>query len=110
LLFLLYCLDKPDSLARRLALRSSHREHVAKIAEQLAVAGPLFAGDGMTMIGSLLVVDFHDRAAVDEWLASEPFLQNGVYDSVTIRPFLNLWPQRAGAPPTDMSSLTAFAR
>lgn len=110
MLFTLYCLDKPGSAARRLALRATHRAHVATIADRLAAAGPLFDDDGTTMVGSLLIVDFEDRPALDAWLKDEPFTQQGVYDSVTVRPFLNVWPQRTGAPPQDMSTLSAFAR
>lgn len=110
MLFTLYCLDKPGATERRLALRATHREHVAKIAERLAAAGPLFDDDGVTMVGSLLIVDFEDRAALDAWLKDEPFTQQGVYASVTVRPFLNVWPQRTGAPPKDMTTLSAFAR
>ena len=83
---------------------------MAKVADRLAAAGPLFADDGTTMIGSLLIADFPDRAALDAWLRDEPFTQQGVYASVSIRPFLNVWPQRTGAPPQDMSNVTAFAR
>ncbi|WP_399684926.1 YciI family protein [Xenophilus sp.] len=110
MLFVLYCLDKPGSTERRLALRGVHREHVATIADRLAAAGPLFADDGVTMIGSLLIVDFEDRAALDAWLQGEPFTQQGVYERITVHPFLNVWPQRTGAPPKDMSNLSAFAR
>ncbi|HYP82328.1 YciI family protein [Variovorax sp.] len=110
MLFTLYCIDRPGSGERRLALRSIHREHVARIADRLAAAGPLFADDGTTMIGSLLIADFEDRAALDAWLEGEPFTQQGVYESVTVRPFLNVWPQRTGAPPQDLSNLSAFAR
>jgi uncharacterized protein YciI len=110
MLFTLYCLDKPGSTARRRELRAIHKAHVATIADRLAAAGPLFEDDGTTMIGSLLIVDFEDRAALDAWLDDEPFTQQGVYDSVTVRLFLNVWPQRTGAPPIDMSNLTAFAR
>lgn len=110
MLFMLHCVDARGQLERRLALRAIHREHVARISQRLAAAGPLFADDGITMIGSLLVADFEDRAALDAWLGDEPFTQQGVYASVMIHPFLNVWPQRAGAPPKDMSSLTAFSR
>jgi uncharacterized protein YciI len=110
MLFMLYALDAPGQSERRLALRAIHREHVARIADRLAAAGPLFADDGVTMIGSLLIVDFEDRAALDAWLRDEPFTQQGVYASLVIKPFLNVWPQRAGAPPKDLSNLTAFAR
>lgn len=110
MLFMLYCLDKPGQLERRLALRPTHKEHVARVADRLAAAGPIFADDGTTMIGSLLIADFEDRAALDAWLADEPFTRQGVYERVTIHPFLNVWPQRTGAPPKDMSNLSAFAR
>lgn len=62
------------------------------------------------MVGSLLIVDFVDRAALDTWLEGEPFKQQGVYHSVTVRPFLNLWPQRTGAPLADIPNRTGFAR
>lgn len=52
MLFTLYCLDKPGNADRRLQLRATHRAHVAKIAERLAAAGPLFADDGVTMVGA----------------------------------------------------------
>ncbi|WP_213958763.1 MULTISPECIES: YciI family protein [unclassified Variovorax] len=110
MLFTLYCIDHPGSTERRLALRPIHRAHVATVAERLAAAGPLFADDGETMVGSLLIVDFEDRAALDAWLKDEPYTQQGVYESVTVRPFLNVWPQRTGSPPQDMSKLSAFSR
>lgn len=110
MLFMLHGLDKPGQLERRLALRPLHKAHVGRIADRLAIAGPLFADDGTTMVGSLLVVDFEDRAALDAWLADEPYTQQGVYERMTVQPFLNVWPQRTGAPPQDMSNLSAFAR
>lgn len=110
MLFMLYCLDAPGQSERRVALRAIHREYVSRIANRLAAAGPLFADDGVTMTGSLLIADFDDRASLDAWLRDEPFTTHGVYASVTIHPFLNVWPQRAGAPPRDMSNLSAFAR
>lgn len=110
MLFMLYCLDAAGQAERRMALRPVHREHMARIADRLAAAGPLFEDDGLTMIGSLMLVDFEDRAALDRWLSEEPFTQQGVYAEVTVRPFLNLWPQRAGSPPADTSTISAFAR
>ncbi len=110
MMFMLYCIDAPGQGGQRLALRPQHKAHVAKVQDQLAAAGPLFADDGTTMIGSLLLIDFPDRAALDAWLQDEPFTQQGVYGKVTIHPFLNVWPQKAGAPPEDLTNMTAFAR
>lgn len=51
------------------------------------------------MQGSLLVIDFADRVEAQTWLDDEPFAKAGLFESVSIRPFQNLWPQRAGFPP-----------
>jgi uncharacterized protein YciI len=72
------------------------------MAERIAFAGPLVADDGETMIGSLLAIDFPDRAAAVAWFQAEPFNQAGLYASAQIHAFRNLWPQRAGfAPPRE---------
>ena len=44
----------------------------------MAFAGPLL-DDAGAMAGSLLVIDFADRAAALAWLAAEPFTRAGVY-------------------------------
>ena len=48
------------------------------------------------MAGSLLVIDFADRAAAEAWLRDEPFTRAGVYATSSVRAFRNLWPQRVG--------------
>ena len=34
-----------------------------------------------------------------DWIADEPFTRAGVYASVTVQAFVNLWPQKTGFPP-----------
>ncbi|MCW0235067.1 MAG: YciI family protein [Ferrovibrio sp.] len=99
MLFCFHNIDKPDSAALRQAWRPQHKAYLGKVADRIAFAGPLLADDGTTMQGSLLVIDFPDRAAAEAWLQQEPFTQNGVYASVSIRAFVNLWPQKTGFPP-----------
>lgn len=79
--------------------RPEHKAYLARLADRIAFAGPLVADDGETMIGSLLAIDFPSREAAIAWLAEEPFYRSGLYASVTIHGFLNLWPQKAGFPP-----------
>ncbi|MFN4278115.1 MAG: YciI family protein [Ferrovibrio sp.] len=98
MLFCFYNLDKPGAADLRLKWRPVHKDYLAKVADRIAFAGPLLADDGTTMQGSLLVIDFPDRAAAEEWLRHEPFTQNGVYASVSIRAYANLWPQKVGFP------------
>lgn len=50
------------------------------------------------MVGSLLVIDFPSRAQAEAWLASEPFVQAGVFASTSVQAFVNLWPQKVGFP------------
>ncbi|WP_430420386.1 YciI family protein [Methylibium petroleiphilum] len=95
MLFALHMIDKPASLELRQRLRPAHRAHLDLIADRLAIAGPLL-DEGGAMAGSLIVAEFADRAAVEDWLANEPFTVAGLYARVDIRPFRNVYPQRAG--------------
>ena len=99
MLFALHLLDKPGAAALRQRLRPEHKAYLAGVAERIAFAGPLTQDDGTTMIGSLLAIDFESRDAANAWLANEPFTRAGLYASVDIHAFVNLWPQRAGFPP-----------
>ena len=91
-------LDKPDTAALRQRVRPEHKAYLAAVAERIAFAGPLTHDDGVTMIGSLLAIDFASRDAAQAWLADEPFTRAGLYASVEVHAFVNLWPQCAGFP------------
>jgi len=99
MLFVFHNLDRPGAAQLRLELRPQHKAYLAAVADRIAFAGPLLADDGKTMIGSLLTIEFVDRAAAEAWLADEPFTRGGVYERISILPFENLWPQKAGFPP-----------
>ena len=88
--------DRTDSVALRARVRPEHKVYLGRVAEHIAFAGPLLAEDGQTMLGSLLVIDFADRAAALAWLAKEPFTCAGLYRETQVHAFRNLWPQRAG--------------
>jgi uncharacterized protein YciI len=98
MLYVLHLLDRPDAAELRQRLRPQHKAYLARVAERIAFAGPLLKDDGETMIGSLLVIDFDSRGAVQAWLADEPFTRAGLYAHVRIDGFANLWPQRCGFP------------
>ena len=72
----------------------------SEIYDRIAFAGPFVHDDGSTMLGSLLVIDFPSRDAAHAWLVDEPFTKAGLYGSVSVQAFVNLWPQKAGFPPT----------
>lgn len=98
MIFIFYLLDRPNALALRKQVRTEHLAYLAGVANSIAFAGPLTSDDGQISNGSLLAIDFPDRAAAEQWIAAEPFTTAGVYKSASIHPFNNLWPQKAGFP------------
>lgn len=92
-------LDRANSRELRNELKDSHRAYITQAADRIAFAGRLVADDGKTKIGSLIAMDFPNREAAAEWLRNEPFTRGGLYASIQIQAFLNLWPQRTGFPP-----------
>lgn len=100
MLFAFILIDKPDHGDLRQRVRPVHKDYLAAVADRMAFAGPLTHDDGQTMLGSLLVIDFPSRDAAHAWLAAEPFTKAGLYASTTIHAFVNLWPQKAGFPPS----------
>jgi uncharacterized protein YciI len=88
--FLLTAYDGTDTgaLERRLKVRPAHLEKV----EILRKSGEfLFGGaildDKGQMIGSMIVYEFPDRKALDEWLKEEPYIYGKVWEKITIAPF-----------------------
>ena len=92
-------MDRPGADELRQRVRPEHKAYLAAVADRIAFAGPFTHDDGVTMIGSLLAIDFESREAAHQWLANEPFTRAGVYASTSIQAFVNLWPQRTGFPP-----------
>ncbi len=99
MIYLFRLLDKPDGAALRQRVRPEHKAYLAQVADRIAFAGPLTHDDGVTMMGSVLAIDFDSREAARAWLAEEPFTRAGLYAGVEIHAFVNLWPQKAGFAP-----------
>lgn len=96
MLFAFHLTDRADAGDLRQRVRPEHKAYLAQVAGRIAFAGPLLANDGQAMRGSLLVIDFADRAAALAWLEHEPFTRAGLYGESQVHAFTNLWPQRAG--------------
>jgi uncharacterized protein YciI len=85
--FMVLAWDKTDDdgVARRDAARPAHAASITALHEAGSV--PLGAGiydDEGVVRGSLIVMDLPDRAAVDAYLASEPFQTAGVWGTVEV--------------------------
>ena len=91
--FILECRDKADSVALRLATRADHLAYLEGHLPAIIIAGPILADDGQTPVGSLLVLDLPDVAAVQTLADNDPYAQAGLFESVTIRPWRQVFPR-----------------
>lgn len=88
--------DRADGAELRLRVRPEHKAYLAQVADRIAFGGPLLADDVETMLGSLLVIDFADRAAAFAWQCGEPFMRAGLFATSQLHAFRNLWPPKVG--------------
>jgi uncharacterized protein YciI len=77
----------PEAKARRLRVRQVHLDGV----QTMKQAGTFINGGAILdetgeVIGSTLYVDFSSRAALDQWLASDPYSTGGVWVDIEVRP------------------------
>lgn len=77
-----------EAPARRQAARPRHLEGTKKMqADGSMILGGAMLDDKGIMIGSVMVVEMPDRAAVDAWLAQDAYSTDGVWKKVEVRPF-----------------------
>lgn len=78
----------PEAARRRLDARPAHLEGARRLHEQghLLEGGALLDADG-AMIGSMCIVDFADRADLDAWLASDPYVTGDVWRDIAVHPY-----------------------
>ena len=70
-------------LDKRMAVRPHHLEGMKKLGKQIICAGGLLDDEGK-MKGSALVMEFENRAALDEYLKNETYVTEGVWEKIEI--------------------------
>ncbi|KAA8669678.1 YciI family protein [Clostridium sp. HV4-5-A1G] len=73
---------------RRLAVREQH----LKIVEENFKAGRQIYGgaildDNKKMIGSMMVMNYENREALNKWMETEPYISEKVWDKIEIQSF-----------------------
>jgi uncharacterized protein YciI len=91
--YVLYCLDKSGHSQIRADNRNAHLDYLKTFGSAIFAAGPLLDDAGTGMIGSLLVMDLPDRAAVDRFVAGDPYGKAGLFASVRVSPWRKVIPQ-----------------
>jgi len=96
--YAIHAIDNDNSLDKRLQERTEHRKRLTDLQDQgrLLTAGPFPAVDSSDpgpagFSGSLIVAEFSSLEDAKTWANDDPYMQNGVYASVDVRPFLNVF-------------------
>ena len=88
--------DVANSTEQRQRTRVEHlvRLQVLDIEQRLLLAGPtpITHGEG-DMSGSIVIADFESLEAAQAWAGDEPYLRDGVYSHVDIKPFIHVLPK-----------------
>jgi uncharacterized protein YciI len=85
-LFVLHCVDKPNSLDLRMATRQAHLAYAGGFGGQMKLGGPLLDANG-EMAGSLIVMEAADLAEAEAFSADDPYTKAGLWERVDIKPF-----------------------
>lgn len=85
--FAILAYDRPDAGTLRADNRPEHLVHLDRYATKLLAGGAIFAEDGKTPIGSLIIFDSEDRAEVEAFMAADPFSKVDLFASMTIYPW-----------------------
>jgi uncharacterized protein YciI len=91
--------DAPGSLAIRGRVRARHLDRLCELSDagRVVLAGPCPATDSPDpgeagFIGSVIVADFPSLAEARAWIADDPYVTEGVFESHEVRPFVQVLP------------------
>lgn len=84
---LAYDAKDAEAPARRQAARAAHLELVTKMRKDgKTIFGMALLDDAGQMIGSMMALNFNDRAELDAWLAAEPYVTGKVWHDIKVLP------------------------
>jgi uncharacterized protein YciI len=93
-MYAIVCFDRPDSASLRDRHRSAHQDFLKTNASRIVFGGPLKnAADGPST-GAIIVVSCPSRQEAEALIGEDPFYRNGVYESVAVRAFKQVFPQK----------------
>ena len=99
MLYAIMAEDAPNSLEQRMKIRPEHLSRIQALQNEgrLLLAGPFPAIDSTDpgpngFTGSLIVAEFNSLEQATEWANQDPFMLNGVYQHVTVKPFRKTLP------------------
>ena len=88
--YLIHAYDGTDAQAldRRMAARPVHLQGAKdlKDAGHFILGGAILDDQGQ-MIGSVMILEFETTAQFDHWYSTEPYITQGVWQYIEVKPF-----------------------
>ncbi len=86
--YVIHAYDHPASLDRRMAVRPAHLDYVRQLKAngQFILGGALLDPDGQ-MIGSMLMLDLESDEQLRQYLLTDPYIVERVWDRIDVKPF-----------------------
>jgi len=91
-MYAIICFDRPDSARLRDAHRAAHVQFLNANAARIVFGGPLKGSADGPSTGALIVVNCSTREEAETLIGADPFYAGGVYESVSIRAFKQVFP------------------
>jgi uncharacterized protein YciI len=90
MLFVIIGHDGPNGAALRPTVRPRHLAYVGQVAKsgKMLIGGPFTDGSG-----SLIIVDMENEAAAREFASGDPYIREGVFERVEVKPFRKVLPE-----------------
>ena len=85
--YIIHCLDKPNSVAKRLENYEAHKAYLSSAEIKMIISGPLLADDEETMIGSCFLIEADSLQEVEAFNRADPFYKADLWAQISIRPF-----------------------
>jgi hypothetical protein len=92
MLFIATCVDKPQSLEKRLENRPAHLAYLKALGAKVKIGGAVLADDHKTPVGSMLIFEGESEPDIRAILADDPYARAGLFDTVIVKP----WRQAVG--------------
>ncbi len=91
-MYAIVCFDRPDSVSLRDQHRAAHQKFLGEQARKIVFGGPLKNSADGPSTGAIIVVDCGTREEAEAFIHGDPFHRAGVYESVSIRAFKQVFP------------------
>jgi len=85
-LYVISCVDKPDSLQVRMGAREAHLAYAKTLGDKVKLGGP-FLDEAGQMAGTLIIVEVESLDEAKALNAADPYAKAGLFEHVDIRAY-----------------------